>query len=185
MKNRLVSGVPGFSDRLNEIFDLAGAPVDSRLSWGAAKWNVVPNTVRNWLRLDTPPQQYLMLDRVVSDLLSLFENSVNRASVIGWLFAGGSNSFAPHEITNLDKIEYVDLFELYKVEIIKALDGGEADRYESLYSAFLITGEIIVKQFIFDGVMRGDKCIMAQRKFLEQKDQILDLLKLGKLYEKN
>jgi hypothetical protein len=86
-------GVPGFSLRLNYLFDLACAPSETRLSWGAKKWNVVPNTVRNWIKCDIPPQSFATLDAVVAELLNDIGSKVDKTSVLGWLFAGGANPF--------------------------------------------------------------------------------------------
>lgn len=106
-------GVPGFSQRLDSIFDLAGTPSDSRLSWGAKRWNVAPNTVRNWLTLDTPPQHFSTLDLVVADLLQMMNSRVDKTAVIGWLYAGGTNPFDSNQQvipSNISLLQQIQIF---------------------------------------------------------------------------
>ncbi|RYY74583.1 MAG: hypothetical protein EOO52_13545 [Gammaproteobacteria bacterium] len=106
-KSNEVKGVPGFSARLDKLFDYAGVPSDTRLSWGAKRWGVVPNTVRNWIKLDTPPANHSTLLLVLSDLLQMFNCSVDKTLVVGWLYAGGKNPFEVGNGLNSPPINHI------------------------------------------------------------------------------
>lgn len=86
-------GVPGFSLRLGQVFDRAGAPDKTRLSWGAKRWNVVPNTIGNWLKYDIAPSNHGTLMVVLNDLIELSGEKVDVNEVVGWLYSGGANPF--------------------------------------------------------------------------------------------
>lgn len=106
-------GVPGFSDRLNQLFDKAGAPTDTRLSWGSKKWSVVPNTIKNWLHHNIPPQQFATLEEVVGDLLKLMNSKTDRSAVIGWLYAGGKNPFDRADASSPAAVNHVLQLKIY------------------------------------------------------------------------
>lgn len=123
-------GVPGFSKRLNFIFDLAGAPAETRLSWGAKKWAVVPNTVKNWVKGDIPPQNFGTLELVVNDLLNIIQSNIDKTAVIGWLYAGGKNPFltgststASNDLTSINHFLQMKIFnKLYEIAKERGVD---------------------------------------------------------------
>lgn len=125
-------GVPGFSKRFNELFDMAGAPKDTRLAWGAAKWGCAPNTIGNWIKKDSPPQRYTTLQSVVADLLLLIQGRYDANEVIGWLYTGTANPFVEKQTsTNMEPINHVlqvKIFNrLYQMCIFKDFDLDEVD----------------------------------------------------------
>jgi hypothetical protein len=86
-------GVPGFGQRLGILFDMANAPKDTRLTWGANRWKCAPNSVRNWLVKDLPPQKFTGLLAIVEDLLSFVPGKYDVNRVTGWLYTGTNNPF--------------------------------------------------------------------------------------------
>lgn len=117
-------GVPGFSQRLNYLFDLAGTPSDTRLTWGAKRWSVVPNTVRNWIKLDTPPQNYSTLDFVVSDLLKMANVLIDKTSIIGWLYAGGTNPFETKPLAQMPTIDVMTQIKIFNLAFSLSAEKG-------------------------------------------------------------
>lgn len=120
-------GVPGFSQRLNILFDKAGAPIETRLTWGSKRWQVAPNTVRNWIRLDIPPQSFATLENVVSDLLNQSISKTDKSSVIGWLYAGGKNPFDKKEeasVSDQQPINHMLQFQIYNALFKACQDKG-------------------------------------------------------------
>lgn len=128
-------GVPGFSERLNFVFDLADAPSDTRLSWGAKRWSVVPNTVKNWVKGDIPPQHFATLELVVNDLLEMIKSNVDKTAVIGWLYAGGQNPFDvksrntyQNELPPINHMLQMKIFnKLYELGLEKNLDVNKVE----------------------------------------------------------
>lgn len=125
-------GVPGFSLRLNTLFDMAGAPKDTRLAWGSARWNRAPNTIGNWIKKDSPPQRYTTLQAVVADLLNLIPGRYDSHQVIGWLYTGSANPFSTTTtFTGSEPINHllqVKIFNrLYQTCLFKEIDFDAID----------------------------------------------------------
>lgn len=101
------NGVPGFSKRLNYLFDLAGAPKDVRLTWGSERWNCVPNTIGNWLKRDIVPKKFTVLQVVVNDLLNSIPGRYDINLVIAWLYTGTNNPFETKGDNHFDQIDHL------------------------------------------------------------------------------
>lgn len=85
------SSVPNFSDRFNQLLDLAGFPPrgDGRIFSGADSLKVKRNTFRGWAVQDKPPRSYAELARVVTELLQRAGRpDIPCGLVIGWLYQG-------------------------------------------------------------------------------------------------
>lgn len=129
-------GVPGFSSRLNYLFDLAGAPRDTRLSWGSAKWGCVANTIGNWIKKDAPPQRFTTLQTVVNDLLDEIPEKYDANQIIGWLYTGANSPFEANEprqpYPQIDHVLQVKIFNrLYQLCLFYDIDLDKVDSAET------------------------------------------------------
>lgn len=106
------NGIPGFSGRLNYLFDLAGAPRDTRQTWGSQKWKCVPNTVARWLKEDCPPK-FSMLSEVVTDLLLLVPGRYDKTTTLAWLYTGQPNPFDVNHTSLSEPIDHVLQAKIY------------------------------------------------------------------------
>lgn len=100
--------VKGFSDRFNALLDRAGFPKQNRLTVGAKRFGIVPNTFRSWCVQDKIPQTHSDLVGIVEKLLKDVPGRYNARAVVAWLLAGDA---VPHPFT--DEADALLLVELY------------------------------------------------------------------------
>jgi hypothetical protein len=129
-------GVPGFGKRLNTLFDMANAPKDTRLTWGATRWNCAPNSVRNWIVKDLPPQKFTSLLAIVEDLLSFVPGKYDVNKVTGWLYTGANDPFntAPEVIDHVLQAKIYNRFYQMALYTGHELDDMPQDKLNAMIS---------------------------------------------------
>lgn len=100
MLKEKTKAIEGFSRRFNELLDMAKSPTRGRITWGAEKFGVRPNTFSNWLQKDEPPRLYNTLIEVSRILLEDIPGDYDAKAVAAWLQNGASvpNPFEEYDI---------------------------------------------------------------------------------------
>lgn len=80
--------VEGFSKRFNILLDRSGFPKQNRMSAGAKRFQVVPNTFKSWITADRIPGTHALLLEIVEALLKEIGGRLNAKAVVAWLLAG-------------------------------------------------------------------------------------------------
>lgn len=80
--------VEGFSKRFNILLDRAGFPRQTRMTAGAKRFDVVPNTFKSWITADRIPGTHALLLEIVETLLKEIGGRHNAKAVVAWLLAG-------------------------------------------------------------------------------------------------
>jgi hypothetical protein len=80
--------VDGFSERFNALLDRARFPKQNRITVGAKRFDVVPNTFKAWCTADKIPGTHTDLLRIVDELLREVPGRYNARAVAAWLLAG-------------------------------------------------------------------------------------------------
>lgn len=101
--------VEGFSDRFNFLLDRARWPKQNRMSLGARRFNVVPNTFKHWLVSNRIPGTHAALIEITEQILADVPGRYNPKAVVAWLLAGDAvpNPFGDD---NSDAIQLVNLY---------------------------------------------------------------------------
>ena len=81
--------VEGFSQRFNVLLDRARFPKQNRITIGAKRFDVVPNTFKAWCTADKIPGAHTDLVRIVDELLREVPGRYNSRAVVAWLLWGG------------------------------------------------------------------------------------------------
>lgn len=105
--------VEGFSKRFNILLDRAGFPRQNRMSAGAKRFDVVPNTFKSWITADRIPGTHALLVEIVEALLKEIGGRHNARAVVAWLLAGDA---VPNPLG--DETDALAVVELY-LQIIK------------------------------------------------------------------
>lgn len=116
--------VDGFSKRFNYLMDRARFPKENRISEGARRFDVVPNTFKNWCVANKIPGNYSVLVQVVRELLREIPGTYNHKAVVAWLLAGDAvpNPFA-------DDTDALALVQLYlQIRDVAEREGMEFDK---------------------------------------------------------
>lgn len=101
MNIKNVKIVDGFSERFNELLDMAQFPRKARYSRGAEAFGVSVNAFSDWCQKDEPPGHINVLVEVVKILLENIPGDYDPKAVAGWLQAGnvkGINPFKEYDI---------------------------------------------------------------------------------------
>ena len=101
--------VDGFSKRFNYLLDRARFPKKNRMTLGAQRFDVVPNTFGSWMKDDRIPGKHSTLLDVTKDLLSDIPGRYNTKAVAAWLLAGDAVP-NPFEGDSSDTLALVDLY---------------------------------------------------------------------------
>ena len=116
--------VEGFSQRFNVLLDRARFPKPNRITVGAKRFDVVPNTFKAWCTGDKIPGTHTDLLRIVDELLRDMPGRYNPRAVAAWLLAGDAvpNPFG-------DDTDALLLVELYlKLSDIAKHEGMDFDK---------------------------------------------------------
>jgi hypothetical protein len=116
--------VEGFSQRFNFLLDRARVPKQNRITVGAKRFDVVPNTFKAWCTADKIPGAHGDLVRIVDELLRDMPGRYNPRAVVAWLLAGDAvpNPFG-------DDTDALLLVELYlKLSDIAKHEGMDFDK---------------------------------------------------------
>ena len=116
--------VEGFSRRFNFLLDRARLPQQNRITIGAKRFDVVPNTFKAWCTADRIPGAHTDLVRIVDELLREIPGRYNSRAVVAWLLAGDAvpNPFG-------DDTDALLLVELYlKLSDIAKHEGMDFDK---------------------------------------------------------
>jgi hypothetical protein len=116
--------VEGFSQRFNLVLDRARFPKQNRITVGAKRFDVVPNTFKAWCTADKIPGTHSDLLRITSELLREMPGRYNARAVVAWLLAGDAvpNPFG-------DDTDALLLVELYlKLSDIAKHEGMDFDK---------------------------------------------------------
>ena len=116
--------VEGFSERFNLLLDRARFPKQNRITIGAKRFDVVPNTFKAWCTADKIPGAHTDLLRIVDELLREVPGRYNSRAVVAWLLAGDAvpNPFG-------DDTDALLLVELYlKLSDIAKHEGMDFDK---------------------------------------------------------
>lgn len=116
--------VEGFSQRFNVLLDRARFPKQNRITVGAKRFDVVPNTFKAWYSGDKIPGTHADLVRIAEELLRDVPGRYNSRAVVAWLLAGDAvpNPFG-------DDTDALLLVELYlKLSDIAKHEGMDFDQ---------------------------------------------------------
>ena len=108
-KSSTANVVDGFSKRFNFLLDRARFPKKNRMTLGAERFEVVPNTFGSWMKDDKIPGTHSKLLDVTKSLLSDIPGRYNAKAVVAWLLAGDAVP-NPFEGDASDTLALVDLY---------------------------------------------------------------------------
>lgn len=115
--------VDGFSKRLHQLMDRAGVPSRNRIIVGSRRFDVVPNTFKNWCEKDKIPGKHTLLIQIVDALLEDVPGRHNSKAVAAWLLAGDA---VPNPFD--DRTDSLSVVELYfQISDIAKSEGLEFD----------------------------------------------------------
>ena len=102
--------VGGFSERFNYLLDRARFPKKNRMTLGAERFDVVPNTFGSWMKDDKIPGKHSTLLEITQSLLREIPGSrYNAKAVVAWLLAGDAVP-NPFDGDSTDTLTLVDLY---------------------------------------------------------------------------
>lgn len=101
--------VEGFSKRFNVLLDRARFPKKNRMTHGAKRFGVVPNTFGSWMNDDKIPRHGTLLEVAADALRDIPEGRYNTKAVVAWLLYGDAVP-NPFEGESTDTLALVDLY---------------------------------------------------------------------------
>jgi hypothetical protein len=108
-KSSTANVVDGFSKRFNFLLDRARFPKKNRMTLGAQRFEVVPNTFGSWMKDDRIPGKHSTLLDITKALLTDIPGRYNTKAVVAWLLAGDAVP-NPFEGDASDTLALVDLY---------------------------------------------------------------------------
>jgi hypothetical protein len=118
--------VEGFSERFNFILDRARWPKQNRMTIGAKRFAVAPNTFKHWMVSNRIPCPHASLVEVAEQISADIPGKYDARAVVGWLL-GGDAVPNPFREDNTDNLKTVSAY----LEI-KEIANNEGINYDAL-----------------------------------------------------
>jgi hypothetical protein len=107
--------VEGFSDRFNFLLDRARWPKQNRMTIGAKRFAVAPNTFKHWMVSNRLPCPHASLVEIAEQISAEIPGKYDAKAVVCWLLAGDAvpNPFREDNTDNLKTVSaYLEIKEI-------------------------------------------------------------------------